>query len=47
MLEAISLDQKLDREFGSQETEELHRGSVVIVVLVHSQVIEKLVGQGV
>ena len=47
MLEAISLDQKLDREFGSQETEELHRGSVVVVVLVHSQVIEKLVGQGV
>lgn len=36
MLESISLDQKLDRELSSQETEELHSGSVVVIVLVHS-----------
>ena len=36
LLEAISLDQKLDWELSSQETEELHRGSVVVVILVHS-----------
>lgn len=47
MLESISLGQKLDRELSGQEAEKLYCGSVVVIILVHSQVIEEFVCQGV
>jgi hypothetical protein len=47
LLKAISLDKKLDRELRSQETQELDSCAVVIIVLIHVQVVQELIGQGV
>jgi hypothetical protein len=38
LLETVSLDQKLNRKFGSQKTQKLHRRSIVVIVLCHAQI---------
>lgn len=45
LLEAVSLDQKLNGKLGGQEAQKLHSRSIVVIVLCHSQIRQHIVRQ--
>lgn len=47
MLEAISLGEELNREFGEQETKDLNGCSVIVIISSQAKISQKVVSEGV